>query len=112
MNANTANLTTPPFEPTKHFTPEEELATEHIGRQDEVDNEITDFVNRLIPPQYRTVQDGEQQFEYDGEWAGELRDEVQSIIFRLLELPESAREQFEMNFYPFLKNEEEEESAS
>ena len=92
---------------TPHFTPEAELTGEHIDRQDEVDNAIMDFIQKLIPPQYRKpLPEGECQFDWDAEWGANLRDDVQTIIFDLLGLSENEREQFEMNFYPFLKNEE------
>lgn len=91
------------------FVPEEELTGEQIDRQGETDNAIYQLVNSLVPAQYRkNLPEGEPQFEWDIEWLANLREEIQDVIFNLLELPDEKREQFEMNFYPWIKNEEEE----
>lgn len=76
---------------------ESELTSEQISRQDFVDNEIFNLVVALIPTKHLIVLD------WNPEWIGEIRDKIQNVIFNELNLSEDKRGEFEMKFYPYIK---------
>lgn len=101
-----------------HLIPEDELPDDQLNRQIEVDSEIQRLLNDLIPPQYVNTVCGQTgvQIAHDIEIIGRVRDLIQDIICDELGLLEGVTseaeraerlEQFEMNFFPFLRSEEE-----
>lgn len=106
------------FPVVPHLVPEDELSDEHLNRQIIVDSDIQKLLNDLIPPQYVETPQNQTgvQIAEKIEVIGRVRDFIQDIILEELGLLDGITsdeeraervEQFEMNFFPFLRNEEE-----
>lgn len=90
----TATESSAPSEPINELTPAD------WARQDEVDNAIYLMVAELIPAKYSNAPNSTFDMR---DWVQGLRDRIEDIIFEELHLPDSERDAFEMEFYPYVK---------
>ena len=86
----------------------EELTREQLNRQDYVDNMIWELVENLEPNKIELPDNSLLVgIRYDAEVAGEIRDIIENALWEKVgKFHYKNRDEFEMAFYPYLKEED------
>ena len=79
-----------------------ELTRKQLNRQDFVDISIYHLINELVPPTFY-----DNKLDWNINWISNIRISVENILKKELSIETSNLDQFDMDFYPYLEEENE-----
>ena len=79
-----------------------ELTRKQLNRQDFVDISIYHLINELVPPTFY-----DKKLDWNINWISNIRISVENILKKELSIETSNLDQFDMDFYPYLEEENE-----